>query len=87
MLGTDINLLTKCTNGTRYPKRPKKIDNTQITYFGFRQLSTFMIEEHRERNPPPVSVFVFVFRTGLNVNAQSIAIAIIPDNMRKHIAN
>ena len=58
-----------------------------MTYFGFFQLSTFMIEEHKVRNPPLVSVFVFVLRTGLNVSAQSIAVAIMPDNMRKHIAN
>ena len=58
-----------------------------MTYFGFFQLSTLIMEEHNELIPVFVSVFVFVFKTGRNVNAQSMAIAIIPDNMRKHIAN
>ena len=80
-------LLTKCTSGTRYPNRPKKIESTQMTYFGFFQLSRFIIDEHSERNPLPVSVFVCVSRTGLKVNAQGIAMAIIPESMRKHIAN
>ena len=46
-----------------------------------------MIEEQRDCRPPFVLVFVFVFNTGLKVNAQSIARAIIPDKIRKHIAN
>ena len=63
------------------------MENTQITYFGFFQLSTLIIDEQRDEMPPFVFVLVFVSKTGLKVKAQSIARAIIPDKIRKHIAS